>query len=82
MIAAGVDNVDLLITDVVMPQGSGLDIARLLRDHRPGLKVLYISGYSDDSLLDSELKRPGVAFLQKPFTPPALLQSVTRLLSN
>ena len=69
-------SIDLLITDVVMPQTNGRQLARELCDSTPALKVLYMSGY-----LDGVLDGPGAAerftpFLEKPFTPRTLLEKV------
>lgn len=80
LIDNGLPDFDLLLTDVVMPGGSGPELARLLRQRRPGIKVLYMSGYSQLDLLRDELARPGVAYLQKPFQPAALLASIDNLL--
>jgi signal transduction histidine kinase len=67
---------DLLITDVVMPGLSGPNLAaRLLQEH-PGLRVLYVSGYPDDSTAVDGNFWSGVTLLQKPFTPAALAERV------
>jgi PAS domain S-box-containing protein len=69
---------DLLLTDVVMPQMRGGELARLLAERRPGLKVLFMSGYPDgEELLDQE---GPAAFLQKPFARAELTRSVRELL--
>ena len=62
----------LLITDVVMPQMAGPDLARQLRALRPGLKVLYLSGYSPGIVADRGVLEDGAMFLQKPFSAEAL----------
>lgn len=67
---------DLLVTDVTMPEGSGLELAKLLRSRNPQAHVLYISGFTDPPLLREELQRPGVKFLQKPFNAETLLGAV------
>lgn len=66
----------LLITDVVMPRMKGPELAEKLRAIRPGMKVLFISGYPGDADLDETLSRPGTAYLEKPFTLDALLRRV------
>ena len=74
------DSIDLLITDVVMPEMSGPDLADQLLKSRPGLIVLFISGYTDHALLHRGAIEQGTAFLQKPFLPETLLAKVNELL--
>jgi len=74
------DAIDLLITDVVMPEMSGPDLADQLLKSRPGLIVLFISGYTDHALLHRGAIEQGTAFLQKPFLPEALMAKVNELL--
>jgi CheY-like chemotaxis protein len=62
--------IDLLLTDVIMPGMSGLDLATVLLGARPGTRIVYMSGYPDDAVLRDDLGR--VAFLQKPFTADGL----------
>jgi two-component system cell cycle sensor histidine kinase/response regulator CckA len=79
--AAHLESIDLLITDVVMPNLSGAELARHLTLQRPGIGVLFISGYSwGESLLPSDLTE-GVAYLQKPFDTQALEARVAEVLS-
>lgn len=75
------EHVALVLTDLVMPGGwSGRDLARRLREEKPGLKVLYFSGYSTE-VAGRELDlQAGQSFLAKPFTASALLQAVRQLL--
>jgi DNA-binding response OmpR family regulator len=74
--------IDLLITDVVMPGASGPELARRLRVHRPGLRVLCMSGYpeSEDRRIDGEAG--WTAWLQKPFTPDVLVRKVRDCLTS
>ena len=72
--------IDLLITDVVMPEMSGPDLADQLLKSRPGLIVLFISGYTDHALLHRGAIEQGTAFLQKPFLPETLMETVNELL--
>jgi two-component system, cell cycle sensor histidine kinase and response regulator CckA len=74
--------VDLLITDVVMPEMSGLDLASQIVPLRPGVIVLYMSGYTDHALLQRGAIEQGMAFLQKPFLPESLLSKIDELLSS
>jgi len=75
-------DVDLLITDVIIPGGeSGPQIARYLTTCYSSLKVLYISGYTDNTIVHHGVLEPGVNFLSKPFTPAALLDKVHKVLA-
>jgi len=73
--------IDMLITDVVMPQMSGRELADRLREQRRDIKVLYVSGYTDDTTIYAANFPPGTAFLQKPFTLGSLLDKVKEVLS-
>jgi two-component system, cell cycle sensor histidine kinase and response regulator CckA len=71
---------DLLITDVVLPRRSGLELATALRLRRPGLRVLFMSGYTDDR---TRLVREAAGnFLQKPFGPEALARKARETLDR
>lgn len=72
---------DMLVTDVVMPQMGGRELAQRLRRDKPGLRVLYMSGYTASSLDAADLAEPGTGFLQKPFTPAVLADHVARLIA-
>ncbi|HEY1551942.1 MAG TPA: response regulator [Kofleriaceae bacterium] len=74
--------VDLVITDLVMPQMSGTELAIQLGRERPELKILCMSGYTDDALVRHGLAESGVAFLQKPITPAALIRQVRAVLDQ
>jgi len=73
--------VDLLLTDVVMPGTDGCDLARLARAERPGLRVLFVSGYSDDELARRGLGDGEAAVLHKPFTPEELGERVAEAMA-
>lgn len=74
--------IDLLVTDVVMPNMRGPDLARAIRESIPNLKVLYMSGYADESIGLKHALRPCDDFLQKPFSPTELVKRVRRLLGR
>ena len=68
-----------MITDILMPGLTGVELARALDDQRSGLPVLFISGYAHDDGADIE-SRPGSAFLAKPFSMPQLIAQLDVLL--
>jgi PAS domain S-box-containing protein len=73
--------IDLVLTDVVMPQMSGQALVEHLRVVRPDIKVLFMSGYAEDMIVHHGKLDPGISLLQKPFSPAALVHKVRDILN-
>jgi CheY-like chemotaxis protein len=78
--AARRHDIDLLITDLVMPAMGGRELARQCSALRDTLKVIYLSGYTRDSLLSQQTFEEGTEFIEKPFTRDAILERIARVL--
>ena len=76
------DGIDLLLTDVVMPEMNGCDLSRQLLLTHPNLKTLFMSGYSADIIARHGVVEDHVHFIQKPFTSKTLIKSVHELFSS
>lgn len=74
--------IHLLITDVIMPGLGGREVAELLRSRRPGLKVLFVSGYTEDAIVRHGISEATDAFLQKPYTSSSLTSKVRAILDG
>jgi signal transduction histidine kinase len=74
--------IDALLTDVVMPGISGIELARRMREVRPGLAILFMSGYTGGAVGDDALTAPATALIRKPFTSSALLEALDQLLDR
>ena len=72
--------IDLMITDVVMPHLGGREAVERIRATRPSLRVLFVSGYTDDAIVRHGVSQAEMPFLHKPFTPPALAKKVREVL--
>ena len=73
--------IHLLLTDVIMPVMDGRELAKRVSTLRPGIKVVYMSGYTDDTLAFYGLPQPDTSFIQKPFTPVALAEKLRQVLT-
>ncbi|MEW6456089.1 MAG: response regulator [Acidobacteriota bacterium] len=74
------DKIDLLISDVILPEKKGPELAEEIRRIHSKIKVLYISGYADNRISLSEISEGKAYFLSKPFTPSALARKVREVL--
>lgn len=82
-LCAGRDEpIDLLLTDVVMPRTSGKEVAGQLTKMQPGLRVLFMSGYTDEAIVHHGVLDADVEFIQKPFTPAALSKKIREVLDK
>ena len=74
--------IHLVLTDVILPRMSGPDLVECLLRLQPDLRVIYMSGYTDDIISHHGVLEPGTAFLQKPFTPDTFVRKVRELLTR
>ena len=72
--------IDLIVSDMVMPEMNGPELARQIRERHPGTALLFMSGYTRDAALRQSFLEPGTAFIEKPFTPLALARRVREVL--
>ncbi len=75
-------DIHLLVTDIVMPRMSGLEVAKCLASARPLMKVLYVSGYPETVVFEQERMSPGRYFLRKPFLAPTLARKIGEALGD
>jgi CheY-like chemotaxis protein len=73
---------DLLLTDVAMPKMSGQELAQRLTSRRPGMPVLYMTGFAEGALLEGPMLPAGAALLEKPFVPDSLVEAVRSALDR
>jgi len=74
------NRIHLLVTDVVMPQMSGKELADDLMQTHPNVKVLFMSGYSENAMVEQGILNSGHTFIQKPFTPEVLARKIRETL--
>jgi two-component system, cell cycle sensor histidine kinase and response regulator CckA len=74
------EKIDLMLTDVIMPGMTGREVAEKVQAARPDMRVLYVSGYTDNIIAERGMLAPGTAFLQKPFSPTHLAAKVREVL--
>ena len=72
----------LLLTDVIMPLMSGRELAKRVQSVKPATKVVYMSGYTDDTLAFHGFSQPNTGFIQKPFTLTVLAEKIRKVLSD
>jgi CheY-like chemotaxis protein len=77
----GLASIDLLLTDVLLPDMNGRALATRIQHDRPACRVLFMSGYTDQAIAHDGILGPGTAFIQKPFTPKELAGKVQEVLS-
>ena len=75
-VAAEAGSIDLLLADMLLPELSGFDLAEQLLEQRPRLKILFVTGYIEGDIVQRSIHELGASFLDKPFSPTALLQRV------
>ena len=74
--------VDLVLTDLIMPEMNGMELIRKIRTFYPGVKVIYTSGYTDNHITQGELLKEGVNFIQKPYSVGRLTEMVRKVLDE
>jgi CheY-like chemotaxis protein len=82
LVEAGGETIDLIVTDVVMPGMDGRELGRRLAQSRPTLPILYISAYDVNDIFRRGSPRTSAPFLQKPFPPDDLINTVGQLLEK
>jgi signal transduction histidine kinase/CHASE3 domain sensor protein len=74
------DPVDLIVTDIIMPEMGGTELAARIREKQPAARILFTSGYTEDAVVRQSFLHPGEAFIEKPFTPELLARKARELL--
>jgi two-component system, cell cycle sensor histidine kinase and response regulator CckA len=81
-LAATLPEVDLLLTDIMMPGMNGVEVAARIAKASPGTRIFFMSGYADQDLIRQGLLTPGTRFLQKPFSPLELVAEIRSILDE
>jgi signal transduction histidine kinase/CheY-like chemotaxis protein/CHASE3 domain sensor protein len=76
------DDVDLIVTDIVMPEMGGSELAKKVRELKPEARILFTSGYTEDAVVRQSLLHAGEAFIEKPFTPGSLTKKTREILDS
>ena len=82
MLADYEGDIHLLITDVIMPRMGGKQLSEFMKQNYPGIKTLFMSGYTDNSIVNHGVLDPGLSFIQKPFPPIDILRKVRQVLDE
>ena len=75
-------SVELIVSDMVMPEMTGRELAQAIRALDPELAMLFMSGYTEDAVMRQSFLEPGTAFIEKPFTPAAFARKVREVLDR
>ncbi|MDP8242234.1 MAG: response regulator, partial [Candidatus Celaenobacter antarcticus] len=76
------DQIDLMLTDIIMPEMNGRELAERMRVEKPLLKILFMSGYTGEEMRNRGVLEPGTNFIQKPFSPDSLVEKVREVLEG
>jgi DNA-binding NtrC family response regulator len=74
--------IDLVLTDVVMPKMSGKETVERLQENHPDMKAIFMSGYTENAIVDHGVLAPNLDFIEKPFTPDSLVKIVREVLDR
>ena len=76
------NSIDIVVTDVVLPEMNGNELVRIIKEKLPSVKVLYVSGYTDKGIVSGGVLKKGINYLQKPFTPVSLAKKIRQILDR